>query len=51
MTPQDLKEWIEILTKPTAGVVGIIIFILYREAVIHIMKSVADVIASWLKRK
>ena len=51
MEPQDLQKWIEILGKPTFGVVAVVVVILYREAVIHLFKSVVDIFASWLKRK
>ena len=50
MTPQELQEWLEILGKPTIGVVAVFVLVLYREAVIHIIKSTVDIVASWLKR-
>ena len=51
ITPQELEKWIAILSKPTLGVIGFIVLILYRELVIHIGKSIADIVASWVKRR
>ena len=51
MTPTEFSQWIEILGKPTAGIVAVFVLVLYREAVIHLFKSVVDILASWLKRK
>ena len=51
ITPAQLNEWLAILGKPTLGVVAFIVIILYREAIIHIIKVVADVIGSWTKRR
>ena len=51
MTPQELQEWITILSKPTAGVVMVVVLILYRSTVGHIIEGLFDVIYSWFKRK
>ena len=50
-TPDDFAQWLVVLGKPTMGVVAVFVLVLYREAVIHLIKSVIDVISSWLKRK
>jgi fructose-specific phosphotransferase system IIC component len=51
MTPSELQSWLEILGKPTMGVVVVVVVILYRDVVIHLFKTIFDVISSWLKRK
>jgi len=54
MTELDINqfsEWLSILSAPTFGVVAFIVLILYRDAVIHIIKTLVDILASWLKRK
>ena len=44
ITPEQFKEWIEVLTPyGIGGVVGFVL-ILYREAVIHLFKRVVDLI-------
>lgn len=50
MTPQELQSYIDLLSTPTIGVILVVILILYREAVIHLLKTIIDVIASWVKR-
>ena len=50
ITPAQLHEWIAVLGTPTLGVISFIVLILYREAVIHVIKTIADVIGSWLKK-
>ena len=42
ITPQEIQYWLEILAKPTAGLLVFIIIILYREAVIHLFKRIVD---------
>ena len=49
-SPEQLEKWLAILGKPTLGVVAVIVLILYREAVVHFIKSAIDIMASWLKR-
>lgn len=51
LSPQEIQPWIDMLSKPTMGVIFVVVVILYREAVIHIIKTVLDVAASWVKRK
>ena len=51
MTPADLQSWLEVLGKPTAGVVAVFVLVLYRDLIIHLLKAVVDVIVSWLIRK
>lgn len=50
VTPANIQPWIDLLGKPTIGVVIFIILILYREAVIHFINSLVDIAASWAKR-
>ena len=51
ITPAQLNEWIPVLW--SIGWKGLIVFavIYYREAVIHIIKTILDIIGSWLKRR
>ena len=51
MNPEDFTQWLAVLGKPTMGIVAVFVLVLYREAVIHLIKSVIDIFASWLKRK
>ena len=44
LTPEQIKEWLEILAKPTAGLLVFIVIVLYREAVIHLFKRIVDFI-------
>ena len=46
LDPQTVKQWIDILIKPTAGLIFFIVIILYREAVIEFIKTVL----SWFKK-
>ena len=50
-SPSDIEPWIELLSKPTMGLVAVVVLILYREAVIHLLKMIIDVIGSWLRRR
>ena len=40
----QVKEWLDLLGKPTLGVIIFVVLILYREAVIHLFKAVVDLI-------
>ena len=51
LSPEQIKPWLDLLGKPTLGLVAFVVLILYREVVIHIVKTIADIAASWLKRK
>ena len=51
MNPEDIQPWVDLLSKPTMGVIAVVVIILYREAVIHFIKTVLDIIGSWLLRK
>jgi len=51
MTPLDVQQWLEILAKPTAGLIAFLILIFYKDLVIHFGKTILDILASWLKRK
>ena len=51
MNPDEFAQWLAVLGKPTMGVVAVFVLVLYREAVIHLIKVVLDIFASWLKRK
>ena len=42
--PSQIKEWLDLLAKPTAGLVAFIVLILYREAIIHGIKAFIDFI-------
>lgn len=50
-TIEQVKPWIDLLAKPTGGVLAFIVLILYRDTVGHIIKGLFDTIWSWLKRK
>lgn len=51
ITPSQLQEWVELFWSIgwRGGLVFAILY--YRDLVTHLGKTVADVIASWLKRK
>lgn len=46
ITPEQLKEWLDLLGKPTAGLLAFVIIILYRELVIDFCKT----LLSWFKK-
>ena len=50
-TPSQVKEWIDVLGAPTAGLIAFIVLILYREFMIHLGKGLVDVFVSWAKRQ
>jgi hypothetical protein len=50
MTVDEIKPWIDLLAQPTMGVIVVVVVILYKDAVVHLIKTVIDVVASWLKK-
>ena len=50
MTPQDLKEYLDLLAPYGIGGAGVIFIILFRESLIHTWDALVDVLASWAKK-
>ena len=44
ITPEQFREWMEVLGKPTLGLVVVFFLVYYRDLVTHLGKAIIDII-------